>query len=507
MSLALRAVRGAAWTIASGMGGRVAGFVATLILARYIDPAEYGAVAVAVAIVMTADEFTHFGLLQHIVAKPKAGAGAVFHASFYHLAIGLIAVAIPLLFRDELSNLFDTPQAAPFIAGMVLATFFERVSGPPHRMLNRRLRYRDQALITMTAEIVYACAVVGFAIAGFQGFSIVYANIAQWFIVMALFIAAAGFAEWAQPCPLNMQMTKEIFGFGLPLSVGMAASFAAQHWDNLLMARLFGAATAGKYTMAYSVASIPAAQVGEHVGGALLPSFAHMDEEQRRDALVRSSALLALLICPLAVGLGAVSETFCRVVLAEKWWGIAPMLALLSALSVARPVSWLVDAYLVVRSRTRAVMGLEIGKMVLLFACIVGFSPLGELWACTAVGIAFGMHALASMIVVKKLDGIPVHALALPLIPPLLTCVPMVAAVLGARHVLTGMGWAGQARALIAEIAVGGLTFVPLAFLIAPSSSREFLRVVKKAFGRGGAAEDTPAEQDVPTDEDAPAGE
>jgi PST family polysaccharide transporter len=80
------------------------------------------------------------------------------------------------------------------------------------------------------------------------------------------------------------------------------------------------------YNLAYNLADVPAIQVGEQIGDVLLPSFARMDPAHRPDALVRSMTLLALVVFPLAVGLGAVAPTLVATIFNARWRPIAPML-------------------------------------------------------------------------------------------------------------------------------------------------------------------------------------
>ena len=170
--------------------------------------------------------------------------------------------------------------------------------------------------------------------AGWGGDAMVWANIIRSALVTLVFCLAADRREWLEPCRLTRARTRDLMRFALPMSVGAVAHMAARWWDNLLFGLLYNTQTVGLYNMAYNLADVPATTVGENIGDVLLPSYAHLDLEQRKSALVRSTALLALLMFPLAVGLGAVAHT---AVLAfhfkGAWLGVAPMLSILSALS------------------------------------------------------------------------------------------------------------------------------------------------------------------------------
>jgi PST family polysaccharide transporter len=507
MGLGLSAARGALWTILSSLGGRVVGLVCTIIITRYLDKAEYGAVMVAISLVLTADEFSRLGLLQYVVAKPDAGRRMAFHASFFHLLFGLLALAAVALFREPLGQYFARRSgeladlaagAAPaamnaYILGTCLSSLCDRIAVVPERLLARDMRFGTIALARGSTETLYALVAVLLAWLGLGGFAIIWGNVAQWSAFLVVLAAAAGLREWLWPCRLTWAETRPLFAFGLPLSVGAAAHFASRQWDKLLLARIFGTEMVGRYNLAYSLADIPATHVGEHIGDVLLPSFARMDAATREDALRRGTALLALIITPMAVGLMAVADTAVAVFFDPRWASMAPMLAVLAALSIFRPVGWTIGSYLQARDKPSWVMVLSLAKVLALLGCIAGLSRFGELWACAAVGIAFGLHALASIAAVRRLDGVPFFALLGGLVGPLCASVPLVGAVYGARYLLGLVGLQRTLLALVVEIGAGVLAFAPAAFVCAPHASRNLVGLFRKiVLGRREAEPNAP---------------
>ncbi|MEJ7731661.1 MAG: oligosaccharide flippase family protein [Polyangiaceae bacterium] len=349
---------------------------------------------------------------------------------------------------------------------------------------------------------------MGFAAAGWGGMSVVMGSLARGVLRAAICLWVVPRRDWAEVHPFRMTAWREVLGFGLPLSVGNWAGFAAQQWDNLLMARLFGPGVLGHYKLAYNLADIPATHVGEQIGDVLLPSFGKMDSRERRGALARAMSLIGLVVYPLALGLGALSDTVVATLLDPRWRDVAPMLTLLSALSVARPVGWIVASYLQSQHRARAIMVLEMFKVAAILVGMIGLGQFGPLWACTAVGVGFGAHALASVFLVRRYDAIPARSLLLPLLPPLVACIPMVGAVLGVRWVLHTLGVTAPTLRLAAELLSGAVVYVPAAFVFAPAPAQELLglirRVLERRRQRGNRPSTPPPSSTPPSDDIAP---
>jgi PST family polysaccharide transporter len=229
------------------------------------------------------------------------------------------------------------------------------------------------------------------------------------------------------------------------------------------------------YNLAYNLADVPAIQVGEQIGDVLLPSFARMDVARRPSALVRSMTLLAIVVFPLAIGLGSIAPTLIATLFDAHWRPVGPMLVILSALSVTRPIGWTIASYLQARQMPRAILVLELFKLLVMLLALVTLGRIGPLWACSAVGVAFAAHAFASLYIVRRVDGISLGRMLKNLGPVLAACALMVMAVLGARSLVTAWGAVPMLVRLVIEISVGALAYPMALWLFARDDSRELV--------------------------------
>src|SRR5690242_15650970 len=91
------AIRGSAWSVSSGLGTRVLGLVGTMVLTRFVAPYDFGEVSAATIVALTANQFSNLGVGTYVIAHPQAGRATMFHATFVHLTLGLLAFAITLV--------------------------------------------------------------------------------------------------------------------------------------------------------------------------------------------------------------------------------------------------------------------------------------------------------------------------------------------------------------------------------------------------------------------------
>lgn len=484
MTLVRDTVRGALWTILAGVGSRAFGLIGTLVVTHYVSPGDYGEVTVAAVLVMTANQLSTLGLGQYLVAKPDAPESAAFHANLVHVGLGVVALAALLATGSRIGPGLDAPGMTRFLTGLCVAGLLDRASFVPERLLARDLRFGTIGALRTFSDVAHTVTCVWLAMAGFGAAALVWGNIVRSALRLVLAAGAMGWRAWLAPHRLSLAMLRDLFAFGVPVAVGALASFATRRWDNLLVSRFFGPSVTGMYNLAYNLADVPAIHVGEQIGDVLLPSFARLDPERRPAALVRALGLLALLVFPLAVGLGVIAPTLVGTIFDARWQPVAPMLLILSLLSVMRPVGWVISSYVQALGRPQPLMWLELAKLALLVGALASIGRQSPLWSCASVGIVFGLHALASLALVRKLDGVPLGSSLASLVPALLACVPLVVATLGVRRVLVATGGVPSLVSLLLEVAAGALAYVVAAWFVARSSARDLLARLREALSR-----------------------
>jgi PST family polysaccharide transporter len=477
VSLVRSTMRGALWTTSAGFASRAVGLLATLVVTRFVTPSEYGEVTVAAVLTMTVNQLSTIGWGQYLVSKPDAPPSAAFHVAIFHVCLGVLVFLLLILGGSRLGNWLDVPALMHYLPGLVFSSFLDRVTFVPERILVRDLRFRRLSVTRMTSDLMHSAVSITAAALGLGGAAIVAGNMARSTIRLLLFVGSVQRRAWLLPSRLDPKQIRELLAFGVPMSLGALCEFASRRWDNLLVSRFFGPATTGMYNLAYNLADVPAIQIGEQIGDVLLPSFARMSGPRRRAALLRSLSLLSLVVFPLAVGLGAVAPNLVAAIFDPRWQPLAPMLVVLSALSLTRPVGWTVSAYLQSRQMPRHIFMLEAFKLTILGGSILTIGRAGPLWTCAAVGMAFAAHAMASLIVVRWIDDIPLRATVGSLLPAAFASLVMALVVIALRLALA----APPIASLIWEVLGGALTYVLAAFIFARSAARDLVNQLRQA--------------------------
>jgi len=481
VSLAKKAAAGFIWTTAANLGSRFITLVSTFILTRFLAPELQGEVNLAVVFVASVGAATTLGVGQFITANPKEGRDVAFHGSVLLMGAGLIGVAVCLLFATSVANWLNVPAMAAYVPGLTVSHILDRMGWMQRSILLRDMRFRTFGMRVALGELTYALSSVFFASLGWGGDAIVAGNIARAGVSLLFLLSVTNFRDYLTPHRLSRAIVGRMLRYGVPITVAGFFHVGATNWDNSFMGWRFGPATVGVYNQAYRLADLPASTLGDQINDILIPTFARLDDAAARvRGFLRATALLALLVFPLAAGLSVVAPTLVEVFYPPSYAEVAPFLVVLASLNMFRAIGNLSGAMLQVVGRTQVFAFIDLLLVVMVLGSMALLAPLGAVASSVGVGLAFTSSVLLTVRALRP-EGITLLATLNAIVRPFFACVPMVAVVLGVRAVTHALG--GPLR-LGLEIGAGVVAFVASAFVIAGPVARDFVQLGRSTLRR-----------------------
>ncbi|MFT3699941.1 MAG: oligosaccharide flippase family protein [Kofleriaceae bacterium] len=483
MSIAKQAARGVAWNMLFGVSSRMVQLFGMLIITRFIAPDQYAAVITASIAVLTAGVFTSFAFGQHMIAK-KSEPKIAFQALVVHTGIGIVAMVVLYSIRWPLGSWMNEPQMGDYLLGYAVANVLDRARYIPERLLMRGLKFRQIASINATGEILFTALSLSLA-HYWGGHAIEFAAVCRSFVQFILYFRTAPREEWLAVTRLKYHDVKDLFVYGLPIMIAGVSDRAATRWDNIIMSKLFTDNVMGLYGLAYSLAEMPVINIAEQIGEVLMPSFALMEPAQRQRAVVRSASLLQVIVAPLGVGLGAVSATVVPALFNTKWAGMAPMLTILSIMTVFRPMTWAATAYLQAVMQTRLFMYSSFFRAVVVLSGVYIGGSFGQPeYACWGGVVGYALHSIVTIVVAGRICKFSSASYLIGVARPLLPCIPMFFGVIGLQEVLHGH--MPLVVSLVIQVIAGMAIYAVAALVLVRSASKDIIRLGKEAIGRRG---------------------
>src|SRR5438045_7890253 len=172
MSLGRQAAQGAVWNYSAFLVSKGLLFVATLVLARLLTPAEFGLVGMALLVITLLDILRDFGIGSALIYRQRDGVATANMAFFLSGGIGLFLFLANLLLAPLAAGFFKTsgPQetAALTLLLQVLGAslLFSSLGSVHDALLQKEIDYRRRMVPEVGRTLVKGVLSVVLALVG-----------------------------------------------------------------------------------------------------------------------------------------------------------------------------------------------------------------------------------------------------------------------------------------------------------------------------------------------------
>ena len=391
-----RVASGASWSAVSTLGAQVVQFGASLLLARLLTPGDYGTMANVYVITGFAILFFELGLSSAVVALREPTERDLSTAFWINALGGLVFTVVLAASGPLVADFFDDPRMT-VLTPVVGLTFLFGLGSVHNALLQRQLRFKTVAFISVTASMVGLVTTVVLAALGAG----VYALAVGPIVTSAL----SSILSWVV---VPWRPTSFITRSSLPglwrFSGGQLGFNVVNYWgrnaDNALIGRFVNEVVHGYYNKAYSLMLLPVQQVSSVLGRVMFPALAAMKDDAARVArgYRRALRLINFVTVPVLAGMAATAPSLVPVLWGDQWNGAVPFLMVLCAAGVpqclASSVGWLYQS----QNRTGRMfrMGVVTSSLGLVLM-VVGVLTYG------AMGVALAVLARAWLFTVPTL--------------------------------------------------------------------------------------------------------
>jgi O-antigen/teichoic acid export membrane protein len=402
-----RILRNTGW-IALGHGGRqVAAFLAMLALVRILEPADFGLVALAWAVLFYFMQIQDSGAgaaLIHRRTEVEAAAASVFiFAPLASLFLyGVIFAVAPLA-----ASFLRAPDLEDVLRVLALMLVFRGFAVVPAATLERSLDFRSRSLADMASGVVQIGASLGLALTGFGVWSLVLGHLAGTAVQSALYWV---FMPRLPSLRLaSRRVLLELLRYGRFVSASTVLMVMSNTLDNVVVGRMLGTFKLGLYAVAFRLADFPSSVIGFIVGRTMFSVYSMLQHDLGafRHAYVRNLQRIALLALPVSLGIAIAAEPIVAALLGEQWLPAVPALRILAIYGMIKPFGAVSAEALKGIGKPQWNLALGILYVVVLIPALLVLTPRFGI-----TGAAASMLIAGSVTVVSTL-AVTMHAVSL----------------------------------------------------------------------------------------------
>ena len=436
--------------------GQIVSWASTIVVARLLEPTDYGVVGMATLFLGLVTLVNEFGFGAAIIAHRGLSADQRAQINGFAALLGVVAYALCGAAAVPLAMFFGTPELRSVVVVMSIPIVFGALRTVPTSLLERDLRFKLLAGIETIQVCFQAFVVVALALAGFGYWALILGSVVGAVVSTALILTyrPSGFS-WPRPASIRGALV-----FSNRVLVSRVAWYVQSNADFLVAGRVLGQAALGVYTLAWTIASAPVDKITALVTRVAFPVFASIQDDAAalRRYLLNLTEGLAVLTFAAGAGLALVADDLGRVVLGSKWEAAIAPLRLLALLSAYRATIPLFPQILNVTGESRFAMYSALAKAILLPGAFYAGSGWGVSGIATAWLLIHPVTTLPVYFRVFRRIGLAPTDYLRTMWPASTGVLAMAAAVLALRFVLSAH-WLPATR-LALEVAVGSAAYL-----------------------------------------------
>jgi len=332
-----RFTRNAGWIGISEMMARMSRLLTAIVLARFLEPVEFGVAAIAITTYELIRVFTQNGIGAKIVQTDDASLETTCNTAYrlnWVVAIALVLlqclVAFPVAWFYDYDNL---AWMVMLLAGVYLLIPLSQVQV---FLIQRQNRLKVIALLSGTQVTVDNILTAVLAVAGFGAWAVV---IPKLLVTPIWVFGVRRFQYWRPRRGAGLAQWREIFHFGKHVLGAEVLKATRLHVDNLIIGRFLGLEALGIYYFARNAGLGISMSLINSFNIALFPHFceAQGNFSRLRRKFHASLQIVALVVPPVILLQCVLAPWYVPLVFGEKWIPAIPVLMLLCLSALPRP--------------------------------------------------------------------------------------------------------------------------------------------------------------------------
>ena len=406
------------WAYVATLGQRGIVLLLTFVLAAILGPEDFGMVAMATAYIIFIEMFVAQGMGAAIIQRKDLSREHLDSVFWLVVAASIVLSGVSVLLSPWWAAVNGLPELGSVITFLSLSVPIKGLSVVQEALLQRKMDFRNLALLRGAALVIGGAVGVTMALRGFG----VWALVGQQLVGSALATAVMWkVSDWRPRLFFSWRRARELFGFSGGMFASQLGVYTAGQSDAILMGIFFGPVAVGLYRLADRLMEAVLEVGTRSIQTVALPHFCSLQDDASglRAAVLSCIRLSATITIP-AMTLLALASDELMLLLGEKWAPAAGVLKIVVFMGMAKSVALFCGPVLLAHGRSNTVATLVWTLAILTtgLIAIVGVSlGAAEVMqqittvALARTGLFVVIYGAAILVVTNRMCGIPLRRL------------------------------------------------------------------------------------------------
>ena len=300
-----------------------------MVLARLLDPRDFGLVAMVTVVTGIFRLFQDAGLSLVTIQRSTITKGQVSTLFWMNILVGTGLSFLTLVTAPLVVSFYHEPRLL-WITVVLSSGFLINAAGVQHAaLLQRQMRFTTLAWIEVLSSFMGTIVSIGMAMGGLGYWALVAIAIIPTVVATICFWLTEA---WVPGPPHRDAESGSMFRFGGKVTLNGIVLYYSMNLDKVLLGRFWGTEVLGIYGRAYQLIMIPRDYIASAIGVVAVASLSrlHADPPRFKSYLLRGYSLMLALLLPITIATALFADEIILFFLGPAWKDAAVVLRLLA---------------------------------------------------------------------------------------------------------------------------------------------------------------------------------
>lgn len=313
------------WRFAERSGAQLVTLIVSIVLARILDPEDYGQVTLITVFTTIMQVFVDSGLGTALIQKKDADDLDFSSVFYFNFAVCLFLYGVMFVASPFIAAFYHDTSLTPLIRVISLTIVISGVKGIQQSYVSRNMLFKRFFYSTLGGTIFSAFLGIALAYTGFGVWAIVAQQLSNTAIdTLILWLTV----KWRPKKMFSWERLTTLLSFGWKMLASSLLDTVYNNVRSLIIGKMYSSADLAYYDQGKKFPYVIISNINTSIDSVLLPTMADaQDDRDRVKSMTRRAIKVSTYVmAPLMMGMAWCAEPIVRLVLTEKWLACVPFL-------------------------------------------------------------------------------------------------------------------------------------------------------------------------------------
>lgn len=361
------------WNTLETFGKQAISIVTTIVLARILDPKDFGLIGMIYIFIAIASTLVEGGFTSALIYRKKPSQNDYSSVFYFTFAVSVCFYIILLSASGFIAEFYNQPELVDIIKWLSFSFVFGSFSVVHYAIYSREMDFKSIAKVGLIAQVAASISAMISAVNGYGVWALVIQHLVLNTLTPFLFFSKN---IWWPSRKFTFKGLKSLFSFGSNVMFTSLLRVFFNNIYNVVIGKFFNPVQLGYYVQAFKIQSIPADKIQQIIKRVTFPRFVEVSESEKDTTsyFLKIFKVSLLINFPLLIYVAALAEQIVLILLTAKWEPIIPFIKLLCFASLFLPVFELCSNVILSKGKSYLNFKIELlKKFLIVFNILIMF--------------------------------------------------------------------------------------------------------------------------------------